>query len=82
MYGNHLTRISIKSLLMKIKDSIKGILLFMVAEQATFALPPTTSDFCLEQITITEREEAIKEGNPIKAKGEDEYGSLWLVKKI
>lgn len=66
---------------MKIKDSVKGILLLMVAEQAAFALPPTISDFCLRCIPITEREAAIKEGNPIKEKGEDEYGSLWFVEK-
>ncbi len=53
----------------------------MVAEQATFALPPTISDFCLKYITTTERNKAIKEGNPIKDIGVSEENSLFLREK-
>ena len=54
---------------MKIKDSFKGIFLLMIAEQAAFALPPTTSDFCLEYISGPTRRKAEKNGTPIKEWG-------------
>ncbi len=66
---------------MKIKDSFKGIFLLMIAEQAAFALPPTTSDFCLEYISDPARRKAEKNGTPINERGVFEESGLRLRKK-
>ena len=66
---------------MKMKDSVKGILLLMVVEQAAFALPPTISDFCLAHIKRIDKQKAKEKGNPIEETGVSEENSLWLTER-
>lgn len=66
---------------MKINNSFKCIFLLLIAGQAAFALPPDIQNFCLDYISHCDREEAIKNGTPIKENGVSEENSLWLWEK-